>query len=264
MKVVSSDALTKLIQLSKDEFLSKNNTTTVTTSGLKTINGTSILGTGDIDTTELPSQTSQSGKFLTTNGTTASWVSFDESDLVHKSGTETITGTKSFDSTLQLKNNLSFRSYGTNDSGRLQFRAQPSDNVIRGTFAITDGYSTAGSGYEGFVAQFVARAGSTSSDPFNTLRVSNKGVEYIKENNDGTVTGQYIIVGNDGIIPQARLAAGGTSGQVLTTNGTTASWATVDTLPSQTGQSGKFLTTNGTTASWAESSGSTITYWDDD
>ena len=37
-----------------------------------------------------------------------------------------------------------------------------------------------------------------------------------------------------------------------------------DTLPSQTGQSGKFLTTDGTTASWAESSGSTITYWDDD
>ena len=41
------------------------------------------------------------------------------------------------------------------------------------------------------------------------------------------------------------------SGKFLTTNGTTASWATVDTLPSQTSQSGKFLTTNGTTASWA-------------
>ena len=40
------------------------------------------------------------------------------------------------------------------------------------------------------------------------------------------------------------------SGKFLTTNGTTASWATVDALPSQTGHSGKFLTTNGTTASW--------------
>lgn len=53
MKVVSSDALTKLIQLSKDEFLSKNNTTTVTTSGLKTINGESILGNGNINTSAI-------------------------------------------------------------------------------------------------------------------------------------------------------------------------------------------------------------------
>ena len=43
----------------------------------------------------------------------------------------------------------------------------------------------------------------------------------------------------------------GNSGKVLTTNGTTASWATVDALPSQSGNNGKFLTTNGTTASWA-------------
>ncbi len=41
------------------------------------------------------------------------------------------------------------------------------------------------------------------------------------------------------------------SGKYLTTNGSSASWATVDALPSQTGNSGKYLTTNGTTASWA-------------
>jgi len=43
----------------------------------------------------------------------------------------------------------------------------------------------------------------------------------------------------------------GNSGKYLTTNGTTTSWATVDALPSQTNNSGKYLTTNGTTASWA-------------
>ena len=42
----------------------------------------------------------------------------------------------------------------------------------------------------------------------------------------------------------------GNSGKYLTTDGTTASWATVNALPSQTNNSGKFLTTNGTTASW--------------
>ena len=39
-------------------------------------------------------------------------------------------------------------------------------------------------------------------------------------------------------------------GKFLTTNGTTASWADVDTYPSQTGNAGKFLTTNGTEVSW--------------
>lgn len=43
----------------------------------------------------------------------------------------------------------------------------------------------------------------------------------------------------------------GQSGKYLTTNGSNASWATVDTLPSQTGQNGKFLTTDGTDASWS-------------
>lgn len=40
------------------------------------------------------------------------------------------------------------------------------------------------------------------------------------------------------------------SGKYLTTNGSAASWGTVDALPSQTGNSGKYLTTNGSTASW--------------
>ena len=41
------------------------------------------------------------------------------------------------------------------------------------------------------------------------------------------------------------------SGKYLTTNGSAASWASVDALPSQSGNNGKYLTTNGSTASWA-------------
>lgn len=305
--------------------------TLVSGTNIKTFNNTSLLGSGNISITGLPSQTGQSGKYLTTNGTSASWASlgtmateskddyvaantsitgatkckitYDSKGLVtagadlqasdipslnltkisdvtatatevnylsgvtsavqtqlnskaadnavvHTTGNETINGTKTFNDTLELKNNLSFRSYGTSNSGRLQFRAQPSDNVIRGTVAITDGYSTAGSGYEGFVAQMVARAGSTSSDPFNTIRVSNKGIEYIKEANDGTITGQYIIVDDNGIVPSDRLATSGTTGQLLTKTASGQAWQTFDALPSQSGNSGKYLTTNGTTASW--------------
>jgi hypothetical protein len=41
------------------------------------------------------------------------------------------------------------------------------------------------------------------------------------------------------------------SGKYLTTDGTDASWTTVDALPSQGSQAGKYLTTDGTTASWS-------------
>jgi hypothetical protein len=44
----------------------------------------------------------------------------------------------------------------------------------------------------------------------------------------------------------------GNSGKYLTTNGSAASWATLNALPTQTGYSGYLLTTNGTTASWSQ------------
>ena len=53
----------------------------------------------------------------------------------------------------------------------------------------------------------------------------------------------------------------GQSGKFLTTNGTNASWATVDALPSQASQSGKFLTTNGSTASWNNPVVATFRVW---
>ena len=49
--------------------------TLVSGTSIKTINNTTLLGSGNISIIGLPSQTSQSGKFLTTNGTTASWAS---------------------------------------------------------------------------------------------------------------------------------------------------------------------------------------------
>ena len=52
----------------------------------------------------------------------------------------------------------------------------------------------------------------------------------------------------------AKLPTGGTSNQVLVKNSGTdydASWTTFTGLPSQSGNSGKYLTTDGSTASWA-------------
>jgi len=54
---------------------------------IKTINNTSILGNGNIDVDGLPSQTGQSGKFLTTDGTSASWVAVSMPQPVYNNGT---------------------------------------------------------------------------------------------------------------------------------------------------------------------------------
>ena len=53
--------------------LSTKQDTLVSGTNIKTINNNSILGSGNLDIDGLPSQTGQSGKFLTTNGSTASW-----------------------------------------------------------------------------------------------------------------------------------------------------------------------------------------------
>ena len=55
-----------------------------------------------------------------------------------------------------------------------------------------------------------------------------------------------------GLHPNKLLQAGATSGQVLTWNGSAFVPSTIGgALPSQSGNAGKYLTTNGTTASWA-------------
>ena len=70
----------------------------------------------------------------------------------------------------------------------------------------------------------------------------------------------------DGAVTATKLAAGAAvpsqtsqAGKFLTTDGSTASWATVDALPAQTSQSGKYLTTNGTAASWGTITAPTAT-----
>ena len=55
--------------------------TLVSGTNIKTINNTSILGSGNISTSELPSQSGNNGKFLTTNGTTASWATVTQPSI---------------------------------------------------------------------------------------------------------------------------------------------------------------------------------------
>lgn len=79
----------------------------------------------------------------------------------------------------------------------------------------------------------------------NTGYTTNKGTVTKVNNTSPDSNGNVTITLPTGLPTQT-----GQSGKYLTTDGTDASWATVNSLPSQTGNSGKFLTTNGTTASW--------------
>lgn len=121
MKVLTTTGLSKLIELSKDTFVDKTDTTqvslvtladvattgsytdlsnkptinSITLSGnktssdlglqatlvsgtnIKTVNNNSLLGSGNITIDSLPAQSGQSGKYLTTDGTAASWATVD-------------------------------------------------------------------------------------------------------------------------------------------------------------------------------------------
>ena len=60
----------------RTDILTKQDTL-VSGTNIKTINNNSILGSGNIDIDSLPTQTGNSGKFLTTNGSTTSWATID-------------------------------------------------------------------------------------------------------------------------------------------------------------------------------------------
>lgn len=93
-----------------------------------------------------------------------------------------------------------------------------------------------------------------------TLDVSGKQDTLVSGTNIKTVNNNSLL-GSGNISIDSLPSQSGNSGKFLTTNGSSASWATAPTeLPSQSGQSGKFLTTNGTTVSWAEAGSSANAY----
>lgn len=66
-------------QLDLQAALDAKQATLVSGTNLKTVNNNSLLGSGNISIDSLPSQTGNNGKFLTTNGSTASWAALEVS-----------------------------------------------------------------------------------------------------------------------------------------------------------------------------------------
>lgn len=61
------------VQTKINELVDDKQDTLVSGTNIKTINSNSLLGSGDLTIDSLPSQSGQSGKFLTTDGTSTSW-----------------------------------------------------------------------------------------------------------------------------------------------------------------------------------------------
>ena len=106
---------------------------------------------------------------------------------------------------------------------------------------------------EAAVAANTAKTGITTSQAnaitANTAKVTNA-------THSGEVTGATALTIADNVVDEANLKVSNTptngyflSAQSGNTGGMT--WAEVDALPSQSGNSGKYLTTNGSAASWA-------------
>jgi|ETN02SMinimDraft_2_1059926.scaffolds.fasta_scaffold67685_2 hypothetical protein len=88
-------------------------------------------------------------------------------------------------------------------------------------------------------------------------KIQNDAVDIADLSATGTASASTFLRG-DNSWTDALPAQSGNAGKFLTTDASTASWATVDALPAQSGNAGKFLTTDASTASWAEAGGGKV------
>ena len=93
--------------LAKTSDLASKQDTLVSGTNIKTINNTSLLGSGDITVDSLPAQTGQSGKFLTTDGSSASWATV-QAGTTYTAGTgiDITSSTISVDNTVYTSDTL--------------------------------------------------------------------------------------------------------------------------------------------------------------
>lgn len=167
----------------------------------------------------LPDQTGNSGKFLTTDGTNASW---SDKPLINNSTAKTsisIGEAARADNTYNL-------AIGPNSAAGTSASAKSIYNLAIGVNSAAGSYF--GSDYSGCVAighKAIARGISSA-----LISTNADGYRYNSENNTfafANQNGTYQIINATGFIPSERLAADGTTGQVLSKTDTGMEWKTV-------------------------------------
>ena len=225
---------------------------------VKTINNQSIVGTGNVDIGGLPSQTGNAGKFLTTDGTDASW---SDKPLVNTATTN---------SSLAILGDVKTGAYaysnyaiggviGRNSAGNRNTAIGSGTLVYSNDAQCATAIGSDARCYQSYGIAIGANMYSNAEYAIqlgaNYVSVSNKDTKTFKVYNGNN---NYELMSADGTIPEARLAdtTNATAGQVLTLDSNlNAVWQAGGSgggLPSQTGNAGKFLTTDGTDASWSD------------
>lgn len=204
----------------------------------------------------LPDQTGQSGKFLTTDGTDASW---SDKPLVNRA-----TGTNSIaiGDVYTYGNWQNGCSFGGGSQTAGDNATAIGYDALAGGGGVSVGNSAVSRGSNSITIGYRARSLWTN----NAILLNASGTS--AENNDANTfkvanaNGNFEIMSADGTIPEARLAdtTNATAGQALVLDSNLdAVWTDIDSLPTQTGNAGKFLKTDGVNASWESTSTSPTT-----
>ena len=184
----------------------------VSGTNIKTVNGNSLLGSGDVTIDSLPDQTGNSGKFLKTNGTTASWVKSVENTSTISDGL-TVFGTPNTNGTGTI--NIGPGSVSNYGGVALGVNAKCTQNI--GVAIASDAESNARAAVAiGYYAKSNADAAVQLGQGTNT---STSTLQFMN----------YQVINSSGRIPSARMGdtTSATSGQVLQLDSNlNAVWAT--------------------------------------
>lgn len=185
-----------------------------------------------------PTQTSQSGKFLTTDGSAVSWADVPKGIFICDYGVTTyadvVSAYEGGKTLIARTSNVGLGLYKyyalvqvVEDNGNylFVFAYINSTDVLMVYLSYASGWSD----------------GSTTLQAALPSQTSQSG-KFL------TTDGSSMSWAS---VPTELPSQTGNNGKYLTTNGSAVSWGSVDALPTQTGNSGKYLTTNGTAASWA-------------
>jgi hypothetical protein len=200
--------------------------------------------------TALPGQTGNSGKYLTTDGTTASWAS--------------VTG-----GLTTANNGLSVSGTAAQLGGALT----KNTTIDIGGHSLAIGYPNDGSGFTSLLTVFGSSFDATWNDTFHTaelgLAPGGQGVT-LKLFESGTGKMQELAISpfqmvikdeinSKGFVYDADYSANYVARSLVDKGYVDRVAGTSSSIPSQTGNSGKYLTTDGTTLSWTAAAGISFT-----